>query len=205
MAVRYLHYAEASTTMYKHIGELYASPDKELKALIRSRLIEWRKEPATHRVEKPTRLDRARQLGYRAKQGYIVVRQRVTRGSRRKPRPTMGRKPKKMGTVKITPGRSRQWIAEERTARKFPNLRVLGSYFIAEDGKNLWYEIVLVDPEHPVIKADHRINWICDPVHKGRVFRGLTPAGKTSRGLRQRGSGAEKLRPSIGKYGRRGK
>ena len=60
----------------------------------------------------------------------------------------MGRKPKKMGTVKITPGRSRQWIAEERTARKFPNLRVLGSYHIAEDGKNLWYEIVLIDPEH---------------------------------------------------------
>lgn len=191
--------------MYRHIGKLYASHDKELKALIRSRLIEWRKEPATHRVEKPTRLDRARQIGYRAKQGYVVVRQRLTRGSRRKPRPTMGRKPKKMGTVKITPSRSRQWIAEERTARKFPNLRVLGSYYIAEDGKNLWYEIILVDPEHPVVKADPRINWICAPVHKSRVFRGLTPAGKTSRGLRHRGSGAEKLRPSIGKYGRRGK
>ncbi|MDO8055463.1 MAG: 50S ribosomal protein L15e [Candidatus Hermodarchaeota archaeon] len=191
--------------MYRQIGELYASHDKELKALIRSRLIEWRKEPASHRVEKPTRLDRARQAGYRAKQGYVVVRQRLTRGSRRKPRPTMGRKPKKMGTVKITPSRSRQWIAEERTARKFPNLRVLGSYYVAEDGKNLWYEIILVDPEHPVVKADPRVNWVCAPVHKGRVFRGLTPAGKTARGLRHRGSGAEKLRPSIGKYGRRGK
>ncbi len=191
--------------MYKHIGELYASHDTELKALIRTRLIEWRKEPATNRIVRPTRLDRARQIGYRAKQGFIVVRQRVTRGSRRKPRPTMGRKPKKMGTVKITPGRSRQWIAEERTARKFPNLRVLGSYHVAEDGKNLWYEIVLVDPEHPSIQADPRINWICDPVHKGRVFRGLTPSGRTSRGLRHRGTGAEKLRPSIGKYGRRGK
>ncbi len=191
--------------MYKHIGELYASHDKELKALIRSRLIEWRKEPATHRINRPTRIDRARQIGYRAKQGFIVVRQRVTRGSRRKPRPTMGRKPKKMGTVKITPSRSRQWIAEERTSRKYPNLRVLGSYYIAEDGKNLWYEIILVDPAHPAIQADQRINWICDSTQKGRVFRGLTPSGKTSRGLRHRGTGAEKLRPSIRKYGRRGK
>ncbi len=191
--------------MYKHIGELYASPDKELKDLIRTRLIEWRKEPVTTRIDRPTRIDRARQIGYRAKQGYIVVRQRISRGSRRKPRPIMGRKPRKMGTVKITPGRSRQWIAEERTARKYPNLRILGSYHIAEDGKNLWYEVVLVDPSHPAIQADPRIRWISDPTHKGRVFRGLTPAGKTSRGLRQRGTGAEKLRPSIGKYGRRGK
>lgn len=191
--------------MYKHIGELYARHENELKALIRTRLIQWRKEPATHRIERPTRLDRARRLGYRAKQGYIIVRQRVTRGSRRKPRPTMGRKPKKMGTTKITPGRSRQWIAEERTKRKFPNLRVLGSYYIAEDGKNLWYEVILVDPDHPAIQADSRINWICQPVHKGRVFRGLSPAGKTSRGLRHKGKGAEKLRPSIRTHGRRGK
>ncbi len=191
--------------MYKQIGKLYASHDQELKALIRSRLIEWRKEPVTTRIGRPTRIDRARQIGYRAKQGFIVIRQRVTRGSRRKPRPTKGRKPKKMGTVKITPGRSRQWIAEERTARKYPNMRVLGSYYIAEDGKSLWYEIILVDPSHPAILADPRINWICDPTHKGRVFRGLSPAGKTSRGLRHRGTGAEKLRPSIRKYGRRGK
>jgi large subunit ribosomal protein L15e len=191
--------------MYKHIGRLYASQDKEFKALIRSRLIEWRKEPATNRIDKPTRIDRARQIGYRAKQGFIVVRQRVTRGSRRKQRPIRGRKPKKMGTVKITPGRSRQWIAEERTARKYPNMRILGSYYIAEDGKSLWYEVILVDPVHPAIQGDPRINWVCDPTQKGRVFRGLSPAGKTSRGLRHRGKGAEKLRPSLGKLGRRGK
>ena len=191
--------------MYKHLGDLHATRDENLKALFRTRLIQWRKEPATTRINRPTRLDRARQLGYRAKQGYVMVRQRITRGSRRKPRPTMGRKPKKMGTTKITPSRSRQWIAEERAARKFPNLQVLGSYYIAEDGKNLWYEIVFVDPEHPRIREDHRINWVSQPSQKGRVFRGLSPAGKTSRGLRNRGKGAEKLRPSLRKYGRRGK
>ncbi len=191
--------------MYKYVGELYARHEKNLKELMWQRLIKWRKQPATIRVDRPTRIDRARQIGYRAKQGYITVRQRITRGSRRKPRPTMGRKPKKMGTVKITPGKSRQWIAEERAARKYPNLRVIGSYWIAEDGKYIWHEIIFVDPAHPVIKADSRINWVCDPVHRGRVFRGLTPAGKTSRGLRKHGTGAEKIRPSIRAHQRRGK
>jgi len=191
--------------MYRHIGMMYERRESALKEIIRERLIQWRKEPATSRTDKPTRIDRARQLGYRAKQGFVIIRQRVTRGSRRKPRPIRGRKPRKMGTVKITAGRSRQWIAEERAASKYPNMRILGSYYVAEDGKNLWYEIVFVDPAHPVIKADRRINWICDDVQKGRVFRGLSPSGKTSRGLRKRGRGAEKLRPSIGAHNRRGK
>ena len=99
----------------------------------------------------------------------------------------------------------RQWIAEERAARKYPNLRVIGSYWVAEDGKHKWHEVILVDPAHPVIKADSRISWVCDPVHRGRVFRGLSPAGKTSRGLRKRGTGAEKVRPSIRAHNRRGK
>ncbi len=191
--------------MYKHLGKLYANRENWLKLHIRTRLIQWRKEPTTIRIHRPTRLDRARQLGYRAKQGYVIIRQRITRGSRRKQRPTMGRKPKKMGTTKITPGKSRKWIAEERAQRRFPNLQLLGSYYIAEDGKNLWYEMVFVDPFHPRIESDPRINWIKEPVHKGRVYRGLSPAGRTSRGLRNKGKGAEKLRPSIGKHGRRGK
>ncbi len=191
--------------MYKHLGKLYANRENWLKLHIRTRLIQWRKEPTTIRIHRPTRLDRARQLGYRAKQGYVIIRQRITRGSRRKQRPTMGRKPKKMGTTKITPGKSRKWIAEERAQRRFPNLQLLGSYYIAEDGKNLWYEMIFVDPFHPRIESDPRINWIKEPVHKGRVYRGLSPAGRTSRGLRNKGKGAEKLRPSIGKYGRRGK
>jgi len=193
------------TSMYKYVGELYSRHGNELKEMMRARLIQWRKQPATVRIDRPTRIDRARQLGYRAKQGFIIVRQRVTRGSRRKPRPRMGRKPRKMGTTKITPGKSRQWIAEERAARKYPNLRVINSYWVAEDGRYQWYEVILVDPAHPAVKADPRINWICDSVHKGRVFRGLTSAGKKSRGLRRKGRGAEKIRPSIAAHGRRGK
>jgi len=191
--------------VYRQIRERYASHESNEKNLLRTRLVEWRKEPATLRIERPSRLDRAHQVGFRAKQGFIVVRQRVTRGARRKPRPARGRKPKKQGTSKITPAKSRKWIAEERAARNYPNLEVLGSYYTAEDGKYLWYEVIFVDPAHPAIEADEQINWICDSTQKGRVFRGLTPAGKTSRGLRHRGLGSEKLRPSLRAHARRGK
>jgi large subunit ribosomal protein L15e len=114
--------------VYRQIRERYASHESNEKNLLRTRLVEWRKEPATLRIERPSRLDRAHQVGFRAKQGFIVVRQRVTRGARRKPRPARGRKPKKQGTSKITPAKSRKWIAEERAARNYPNLEVLGSY-----------------------------------------------------------------------------
>jgi large subunit ribosomal protein L15e len=191
--------------VYRQIRDLYASHETDEKTLLRTRLIEWRKQPATLRIERPSRLDRAHQLGYRAKQGYIVVRQRVTRGARRKPRPARARKPKKQGTSKITPGKSRKWIAEERAARNYRNLEILGSYYAGEDGKYLWYEVILVDPAHPAIEADDNINWICDATQKGRVFRGLTPAGKTSRGLRNRGIGSEKARPSLRAHSRRAK
>ncbi len=41
----------------------------------RKRLAEWRKEPAVLRIDRPTRIDRARSLGYKAKQGFLIVRQ----------------------------------------------------------------------------------------------------------------------------------
>src|SRR6059036_1531954 len=71
------------------------------------RMVEWRRGNAFVRVERPTRIDRARELGYRAKQGYVVVRARVRRGGRRRPRPMGGRHPKRRGLVKIRwPNRS---------------------------------------------------------------------------------------------------
>jgi large subunit ribosomal protein L15e len=149
----------------------------------RERLIEWRQEPAIVRIERPTRLLRARILGYRAKQGFVLVRVRVRRGGRRKPRPSSGRRQRHIGSKLYTPHKSMLLIAEERAARRFPNMRVLNGYWVGEDGQYKWYEVILVDPSHPAIRAD-KINWICDPVHKGRVYRGLTSAGKKMRGLR---------------------
>ena len=101
-----------------------------------------------------------------------------------------------MGFKKLTPRKNLQVIAEERAARKFPNLEVLNSYYVAQDGRYKFYEVILVDPHHPVIKNDPHINWIGNPANRGRVFRGLTSAGKKMRGLRNKGKGAEKVRPS---------
>jgi large subunit ribosomal protein L15e len=38
-----------------------------------------------HRASRPSRLDKARRLGYKAKQGYVIYRVRVRRGGRKKP------------------------------------------------------------------------------------------------------------------------
>jgi large subunit ribosomal protein L15e len=169
------------------------------------RMVEWRRGPAFARIERPTRVDRARELGYRAKQGFVIVRARVRRGGLRKPKPMGGRHPKRRGLVKITMAKSIQRIAEERTARHYPNMEVLNSYWVGEDGMHKYYEVILVDPQHPVIRNDPKINWICAPENRGRVFRGLTSAGKKGRGLGYKGKGAEKVRPSITRHGRIGK
>ncbi|MHA1596647.1 MAG: 50S ribosomal protein L15e [Candidatus Asgardarchaeia archaeon] len=183
--------------MYKYQNILWKEPEKYgMENFIKERLIEWRKGPTVVRIERPTRLRRARSLGYKAKQGIIVVRVKVRRGSLRRSRPKLGRRQKRMGFKKLTPRKNLQWIAEERAARKYPNMRVLNSYFVGKDGRYKYYEVILVDPNHPVIRSDEKLSWLADPVHKGRVFRGLTSAGKKARGLRNKGKGAEKVRPS---------
>ena len=182
---------------YKYIAEAWANPEKSsIDELMRRRLIEWRRQPTIFRIEKPTRLDRARKLGYKAKQGFVIVRVRVRRGGLRKQRPKAGRRPKRMGVKKFKPAKSLRLIGEERAARNFPNLEVLNSYWVGEDGRSKWFEIIMVDPHHPVIMSDKDINWICQKQHHRRVFRTLTSAGKKVRSLRRRGRGAEKFRPS---------
>ena len=182
---------------YKYIAEAWTKPEKSfVDELMRQRLMLWRRQPAITRVEKPTRLDRARKLGYKAKQGFIIVRVRVRRGGLRKQRPRAGRRPKRMGVKKFKHAKSMRLIAEERAARKFPNLEALNSYWTGEDGRSKWFEIIMVDPHHPVIESDKDINWICQKQHNRRVFRSLTSAGKKVRSLRRRGRGAEKFRPS---------
>ncbi|NHI92347.1 MAG: 50S ribosomal protein L15e [Candidatus Lokiarchaeota archaeon] len=187
---------------YEYIKETWRA---NLTEIVRNNLPLWRTQPVITKIEHPTRIDRARSLGYKAKQGYIVVRTRIRRGGRRKQRPKMGRKPRKLGVVKYTAKKSLRWIAEERVVRKYPNLEVLNSYWVGQDGRWKFYEIILVDPNHPVIINDPKINWIGLPHNKRRVHRGLTGAGKQSRGLYNKGIGAEKVRSSINKHRHRGK
>jgi len=176
--------------MYKYLRELWKSPSIDL---LRPRLIQWRKEESIVKLDKPTNLARARSLGYKAKQGYVVVRVRLLRGGRMRPQIKSGRRTKHRRQTKIV-SKSYQTIAEERAQKKFVNLEVLNSYSLAKDGQNYWFEVILVDPHHPVIRADDKINWIADGRH--RINRGLTSSAKKSRGLHIKGFGAEKARPS---------
>lgn len=138
--------AQTWTRMWKQNAE-------ELK----SKAIAWRKEPTINRIERPSRIDRARRLGYKAKQGIVVVRVRVGRGGMRKQRPVAGRRPKHLGVVHIKQGISMRKVAERRVFEKFPNLEVMGSYYLHKDGTNLWYEVVLADPSHPAISKDREM------------------------------------------------
>jgi large subunit ribosomal protein L15e len=160
-------------SLYKSIRVLWKTPDK-MKELRRERLMKWRKELRFQKLEKPTRLDKARGLGYKAKKGFVIVRGRIERGGRRRHLyGRRGRKPSKAGLTKFTPKKPLNIILEGRVQRKYPNLEVLGSYPVGEDGIYKWFEVIMVDPERPEIKKDKNINWITEKQHRRRVFRGL--------------------------------
>ena len=193
--------------LHKHVSAAWKKPKVGIPSRYRiDRMAGWRKEPVFMRIDKPTRIDAARRVGYKAKQGVVVVRTRVRRGGLRKGKIHMKRKPSKAGIKKITMGKSIQRIAEERSARRYPNLEVLNSYWVGEDGKNKFYEVIMIDPEHPAIKSDKDMGWVSSgSSHRGRAFRGKTGAGKRGRGLLNKGKGAEKLRPSLKANKNRGK
>ncbi len=176
--------------LYKYLRQAWKNnPD-----LFRERLVTWRKETSVIRIEHPSRLDRARSLGYKAKQGFLMVRVRVVRGGRLRPKFKGGRKPKKMRRMSVI-NVNYQTVAEQRANKKYPNCEVLNSYFVAQDGVYYWYEIILLDRAHPVILADPVTRAIAQ--QRGRVYRGLTSSAKKSRGLLRKGVGAEKIRPSL--------
>ncbi|MEM2129799.1 MAG: 50S ribosomal protein L15e [Candidatus Bathyarchaeia archaeon] len=161
---------------YKYMAEAWRKPKSSyVEEVMKERIVFWRKEPSITRVDKPTRIDRARRLGYKDKAGFVVVRVRVRKSGYRKLRPKMGRRQKKMGVTKIKTPKNMRLIAEERAGKKFPNLEVLNSYWVWQDGLYKWYEVILVDrtlvPELNLGKG------------RGRVYRGLTSAGRKVRGL----------------------
>lgn len=130
---------------------------KENSPEIRERVIKWRKETAVMRIDKPSRIERARRLGYKAKQGIIVVRMRVGTGGMRKQRPTGGRRPKHLGVTRIKADDAMKTVANRRVLQRYPNMKFLGSYFIYKDGQHYWFEVILADPDHPRIAQDKEI------------------------------------------------
>jgi len=175
---------------YKYMEELWRHKQSDaLRFLLRVRAWEYRQRPKITRVNKPTRTDKAHRLGYKAKQGYVVVRVGVRRGGRKRQnhRGMVYGKPKHQGINHLKFERNLQSVAEEKVGRKFANLRVLNSYWINQDAVYKYYEVILIDPAHTKIRNDARINWIVAAVHKHRECRGLTSAGRKSRGFRKQG------------------
>jgi len=188
----------------KHLTTLYRKRPADFVKMQRERLIEWRAEPVILRIEHPTNIAAARRMGYKSKQGIIVVRVRISRGGKERPTIRKGRRSAHM-RQRLVLGKSYQWMAEERVAKQYINMEVLNSYNIAQDGIHSWYEVILIDPKHPSVANDPHLGWIANGKNTGRVYRGLTSAGKKSRGHMYKGKGTEKTRPSLKANNRRGK
>ncbi len=124
---------------------------------IRDRVVQWRKQNAVTRIEKPSRIQRARRLGYKAKQGIIVIRMRVGTGGMRRKRPRSGRRPKHLGVTRIKADVSMKQVSENRVLERYPNMKLLGSYFVYKDGMHYWFEVILADPSHPSIAKDKEL------------------------------------------------
>ena len=175
-------------SLYKHIRDTWQD---QREILNREYTLQWRKEPATLRINRPTRLDRARSLGYKAKQGFLIVRQRIDAGGRMRPKIRSGRRTKAFRQFKLL-DMNYQAIAERRAVENYPNCEVLNSYFVASDSKHKWYEVILIDRAHPQVLADANAKGVAK--QRGRAQRGLTSANRKSRGLRYKGKGAEGAR-----------
>ena len=141
--------------MSSQVGETWHKIFKEKAGDIAARAIELRRGPTIARLVKPSRLDRARTLGYKAKQGVVMVRIRIARGGMRRKRPAAGRRSKHMGVLQMKADISTQDVAERRVGEKYPNMNVIGSYLLWKDGKRIWYECILIDPIHPSIANDY--------------------------------------------------
>ncbi|VEL16813.1 unnamed protein product [Protopolystoma xenopodis] len=156
---------------YKFMQELYRHKQSDvMRYILRLRNWEFRQSNKIVRVSRPTRPDKARRLGYKAKQGFVIYRARVRRGNRKRPVPkgaTYG-KPTNEG---------------DRVGRKCGSLRVLNSYWVGEDSTFKFFEVICIDPFHKAIRRDPHVNWICQARQKHREMRGLTSASKKSRGL----------------------
>ena len=114
---------------YKHITKSFQteyktrpSPEEQAHTVAGARAL-WSASGS------PQTSHRARELGYKAKQGITMARVKVERGLSMRPKPHRGRKPSKYGRY-FAYRKSLQARAEDRAARKFSNCEVLNSYFV---------------------------------------------------------------------------
>ncbi|MFH1056686.1 MAG: 50S ribosomal protein L15e [Candidatus Micrarchaeota archaeon] len=127
---------------FKYIKQNFENSFKTRSEMYRKRLQAWRKQSSVFRVEKPTNPLSAREVGFKAKREFVVVRVRTPKGKYRRKKPDLGRKPAK-NRAKENPGKPWQWFAEKKAKRYHKNLRVLGSYWIGQTGSDQYFEVVL--------------------------------------------------------------
>ena len=134
--------------------KLWVKMLRENSPELRERAVKWRREDAITRIKRPTRLQKARRIGYKAKQGIAVVRMRVGTGGMRRQRPRGGRRPKHLGVTRIKGDDNMKTVAQRRVMKRYPNMSLLGSYFLYRDGTHYWFEVILADSAHPRITRD---------------------------------------------------
>eukprot|EP00996_Jenningsia_fusiforme_P003282 NODE_4081_length_864_cov_895.754601_g3766_i0.p1 GENE.NODE_4081_length_864_cov_895.754601_g3766_i0~~NODE_4081_length_864_cov_895.754601_g3766_i0.p1 ORF type:complete len:205 (-),score=27.57 NODE_4081_length_864_cov_895.754601_g3766_i0:172-786(-) len=192
--------------VYAYMQQVWNKKQSDvMRFLQRIRCWEFRHQHRMVKCSRPTRIDKARRLGFKKKPGYVIWRVRVRRGGRKRPvsRGITYGKPKTAGVTGLKNKKNLQAIAEGRVGRHCGGLRLLNSYWVNQDAIFKYYEVILVDPMHRVIRRDPRINWICKAVHKHREMRGLTSAGRKHRGLRHKGKRGTKARPSAKAFWKR--
>jgi len=178
--------------------------DYDYRKIFNDKMIALRRtRESVVKLDKPTNIVKAKEVGYKAKQGVNIALVRVRKGTGGHSRVNKARRPKRTGFKKLTRKISIQRMGEQRANRKFVNCEVMNSYWVGEDGKHVYYEVILIEKNHPVIIKDKDYKGVV--VQTGRVYRGLTSAGNKGRGLDKKGKGTEKNRPSIRAKGRKAK
>jgi large subunit ribosomal protein L15e len=72
--------------LLQYVEELWRKKQSDvLRFLLRVRCWEFRQLPGIVRLSRPSRPDKARRMGFKAKQGFCVYRVRVRRGGRKRP------------------------------------------------------------------------------------------------------------------------
>merc|ERR1711865_484923 len=101
---------------YKYMEELWRHKQSDaLRFLMRVRAWEYRQRPNILTCNRPSRTDKAHRLGYKAKQGYVIVRAGVRRGGRKRQnhRGMVWGKPKHQGINQLKFERNLQNVAEK--------------------------------------------------------------------------------------------
>eukprot|EP00915_Cephaloidophora_sp_WS-2016_P001161 GHVH01001602.1.p1 GENE.GHVH01001602.1~~GHVH01001602.1.p1 ORF type:complete len:206 (+),score=19.40 GHVH01001602.1:40-657(+) len=185
---------------YRFLEEIYKNKQSDVaRFLSRVRTWEYRQLPGVCSVGSPTRPEKARKLGYKAKEGYSVFRCRIRRGDKMRDvsKGICYGKPRNAGVHQQKRAVNHQNEAEQLVGRTLgAAMRILNSYYLTKDGTHKYYEVIAVHPGSQSIRNDPTINWIVAGKHKHREMRGKTSAGRKHRGLRHKGLSSAQLRPS---------